>query len=361
MLKKHIEKLARIQTSQNRDTDNGILLDRNERADSYSKNSLKKVYKSFIKNSFNATPDISNLYKSIAKIHKLKTENIYITQGITECISQIIFSLVKRNEEVIIMEPTYPMYKVLLKLHNIKFKLWKFNNNFELDLNELKKLINKKTKLIFLVNPNLPIEYEFSEIIKKQIYKLCIKKKIFLVYDEAYFYFGSKSEISNINKYKNLIIMRTFSKAWGLSGLRLGYMIANLKISNYVRKCRSLVETNSLSYQVALWAIKNKIYVNHVKKVKEGSMFIRKNLKKIGDVFHGGLVTNAIIIKIINKESIENLREYLARKKIYIRTNFSKPIENYIRVSLASAKKLSVFFKEYIKWKKKYLANNSVL
>ena len=79
--------------------------------------------------------------------------------------------------------------------------------------------------------------------------------------------------------------MRTFSKAWGLSGIRLGYMVANKNLSNYVSKCRTLVETNSLTYQVALWALKNNIFKQHVKLVKQGSKYIRKNSKKVEKIF----------------------------------------------------------------------------
>ena len=81
-----------------------------------------------------------------------------------------------------------------------------------LEFSDLKRLL-QKTKVIFLVNPNLPIEFEFDKKLKSKIYKLCLKKNIILVYDEAYYHFGSKSEIKNSVK-KNLIVMRTFSKAW---------------------------------------------------------------------------------------------------------------------------------------------------
>ena len=74
--------------------------------------------------------------------------------------------------------------------------------------------------------------------------------------------------------------MRTFSKAWGLSGIRLGYMVANKKLCNYVSKCRSLVETNSLTYQVALWAIENKIYKTNVQNIKKGSIFLRRKINR---------------------------------------------------------------------------------
>ncbi len=355
--KNHINNLVRLQTSQNRDLINGILLDRNERADSFNNLAFKKALKSFPKNSFNATPDISKLYKAIANFHKLKNNNIYITQGITECMSHIIFSFLKKGDEAIVMHPSYPMYNVLLKLHNIKYKSWKFTKNFDLNIEDLKKIINKKTKVIFLVNPNMPIEYEFSEKEKKKIYDICKKKNILLVYDEAYHYFGSTSEVRKIKKYKNLIVMRTFSKAWGLSGIRLGYMVANKNLSNYVSKCRTLVETNSLTYQVALWALKNNIFKQHVKLVKQGSKYIRKKFKKSRENFHGGKKTNFILLKLQNKSLTKKLVAWLAKKKIYIRANFPHPLENYVRISLGSEKKLSTFYNAYIKWKKVILSN----
>ena len=111
--------------------------------------------------------------------------------------------------------------------------------------------------------------------------------------------------------------MRTFSKAWGLSGIRLGYMVANKKLCNYVSKCRSLVETNSLTYQVALWAIENKIYKTNVQNIKKGSIFLRRKLKENYEEFHGGKYTNAILIRLPNLQATKNLKNYLSKKNIY--------------------------------------------
>ena len=208
---------------------------------------------------------------------------------------------------------------------------------------------------LFIVNPNLPIEYEFRKKYKKIILDLCKKKNIILVYDEAYYYFGATSEIDNIKKYQNLIIMRTFSKAWGMSGIRLGYMVSSAVICDYVSKCRTLVETNSLTYQIAMWALKNKIYKNHVKNVKKGAEYLIKKLTKAKEVFHGGVCTNALLIKLPSFQATVLLKEKLSKKKIYIRNNFPSPISNYVRISLASVNKISIFFKEYSKWKKNYI------
>ena len=353
--KKNIEKLLRYQTSLNRDLVRGINLDRNEKVDLFSKEIQTKIKKNFSNYIFNATPDISSLYKNLSIYHKMSSKNFYITQGITECISHLIFSLVNKNEEVIFMSETYPMYDVWCKLHGIKYKRWNFENNFKLDFKELRKLISKKTKIIFLVNPNLPIEYEFSQKEIKNIYNLCKKNNTLLVLDEAYHYFGSASYIKKIKKFQNLVIMRTFSKAWGLPGIRLGYMAANKKICNYVSKCRSLVETNSFSYEIANWALKNpKILKDHVKEVKQGYNYLSKRFVDEKEIFYGGKKTNAILLKIGSQKQIENLKKFLRKKKIYVRSGFKKPIEKFIRISLCSKSKLSIFFNEFLKWKKKY-------
>jgi len=202
MFKPHIQKLERTQTSENRDIKKGVLLDRNERVENYNEATYRKIIKSISRFSINATPDIQNLYKNLSKFFKVNKNNIYIGQGITELMSQIIFSLVKKNEEVVIMDPTYPMYEVLCNLNEVKIKKWKFNKNLSLEFNDLKKIVTKKTKVVFLVNPNLPIEFEFDNTLKNKIYKFCLKKNIILVYDEAYYHFGSKTEIKNSVKKK---------------------------------------------------------------------------------------------------------------------------------------------------------------
>lgn len=352
-LKKNIVNLKRVQTSTDRDLLKGINLDRNEKVDIFSSRTQKKITNTLSKPIFNSTPDITPLYNELSKFHRVKKENIYITQGITECISHLIFSLIHKDDEVITLNPTYPMYEIIFKLNNVKYKTWNFDKNFKLNLNSLKKIISKKTKMLFIVNPNLPIEYEFSKKLKKEIYSICRKKNIILVYDEAYFHFGSISEINNTLNQKNTIVMRTFSKAWGLPGIRLGYMITNKKLNSYVSKCRSLVETNGFSYEIAKWALKNKQILNqNVRNIKNGQKYLVNELKKNNFEYFGGETTNSILIKLQSKKLCNNLILFLKKKKIYIRGGFNAPIENFVRVSLGPPKILKKFVKELLNWKK---------
>ena len=97
-LKKNIERLKRYQTSLNRDLLKGINLDRNEKVDLFSNDIQIKLKNNFSKYIFNSTPDITSLYNNLGSYHKMSPKNFYITQGITECISHLIFSLVKKTK-----------------------------------------------------------------------------------------------------------------------------------------------------------------------------------------------------------------------------------------------------------------------
>ena len=350
--KSNILNLKRVQTSVNRNLFKGLNLDRNERVDLFSEKIQKEIRSKLSKHIFNVTPDISSLYKNLARYLKIKVFNIYLTQGITEAIFQILFSYTKKNDEVIILDETYPMYKILCQLRDVNYKTWSFRKNLELNLNDLEKIITKRTKIVFLVNPNLPIEYEFNSRFKNEIYKICKKKKILLVYDEAYYHFGSKTEITNAIKKNNIFVLRTFSKAWSLPGIRLGYVIGTRKNIKYLSKCRSLVETNGFSFEIANWALKNdKIMHDHIKLVKEGYNYLMKKLKNLKINFYGGRVTNAILIDLKTKKNSLSLKNYLYKKNIYIRTGFNGPIKNCVRISLCSSKKLKKFFYYFSKWK----------
>ena len=106
--KTNIQKLIRAQTSQERDLSKGIVLDRNERVDYFDKKIFSKIIKRFSRHSLNTNPIIKSLYLRLSNFHRINKENIYITQGITECMSHIMFSMVKNKDEVVIMDPTYP-------------------------------------------------------------------------------------------------------------------------------------------------------------------------------------------------------------------------------------------------------------
>ncbi|MGB0487508.1 MAG: aminotransferase class I/II-fold pyridoxal phosphate-dependent enzyme, partial [Flavobacteriaceae bacterium] len=151
--------------------------------------------------------------------------------------------------------PTYGMYDVIAKTNNVENIKVPLKSNFTLNLEELKKSFSEKTKLLFLCSPNNPTGNSFS---RKDLIDLIESFNGVVVIDEAYINFSSNSSlVSLINKYNNLIVTQTMSKAFGMAGIRLGMGFSNNKIVNYINKIKPPYNINLLTEKRALKELKN--------------------------------------------------------------------------------------------------------
>jgi histidinol-phosphate aminotransferase len=349
--KPHLLDLKRYQTSVGRDISKGVLLDRNERMIPFENETLVSIYNSFDNNVLNIHPEPHGLYKKIANSINVDVEQIYITNGITEGIKVLYESLTNPNDNVVVLDPTYPMYHVYAKMYQLEYRKLEYTDKLLVDIDNVEDLIDERTKILAIANPNLPIE---SALDRKQIEKIaqcCKEKDILFAVDEAYHYFGAESAMSLIEKYDNLVVMRSFSKAFGLAGIRLGYMVSNIENIVYFSKMRGLTESNSLSMAVAEYMLDNQeIMRDYVALVKNGSEYLKNEIEKLNLKWHGGDYTNGILIFLNDKDETQNLINYMKNKNIYIRGSFEFPIENCIRVSLGPVKCMSMLIDEIKNW-----------
>jgi len=160
-----------------------------------------------------------------------------------------------RNEAVIIVEPTYGMYKVAAETAGVEIRPWPLTGSFQLDLSSL-GTVSAGAKLIFSCSPNnptgnlLPIE---------DVRGLCSKFKGIVVLDEAYIEFASQPSLAEkVREIENLVVLRTFSKAWGLAGIRVGYAIAHPKVIGYMDRIKAPYNLGRVSAALAQRALKNK-------------------------------------------------------------------------------------------------------
>ena len=349
--KQHILNTSRYQTSSNRDLCNGLRLDRNERVMNEKADILGDVWSSLPPYILHATPNIEPLYQKIISEHDIERDQLYIAQGITECIRFLYEALTKPGDNVVVLDPTYPMYSVYSELFQLKYRGFKYGDDYKPDWQSLYENVDENTAIVAVANPNLPIESAFNkeEIIK--LAKYCKEREIILAVDEAYHGFGSYSAIELINKYDNLVILRTFSKAWGLAAIRLGYAISQSQNIDYLSKTRSLVETNALSMEVAMYALTHRNFIDdHVREVKEGAEYLKKEFDKLNIKYHGGDYTNGIMIFLHNSKEAKSLYQFLQDNKIYIRGSFEKPYHSCVRVSIGAVDIMTIFLDYFKKW-----------
>ena len=348
--KQHLVDIKRVRTSVGRDLQKGLRLDRNERVTDFPQKIMKDLYKILPSYLLNAYPDVDRFYDTLSKWLKIPVEQLYVTNAITEGIRIVFETLVSKNDEVVIIEPTFPMYKIYGKIYQAKVKEVTFRKDFTLDVRSLCDAINERTSLVCIPNPNLPIESVLTLEEIRKVADKCRQCGTFLVIDEAYAFFGTKSAMPLLSKYDNIIIFQTFSKAFGLAGVRLGYMISTKENIEYLSKTRSLVESNALSMSIGEYMLKHpKIMYEYVTGLKQGKEYVQKRLSQLGIRWSGGNFSNGMLIFLNDKQQTQELLEALRKKKIYLRGSFEYPIENCVRLTLGPKPAMARFMREFEK------------
>ena len=199
-------------------------------------------------------PDpLQNELKSAISQHKsIVSEQIFLGNGSDEAIDLIIrIFCTPGKDEILILPPTYGMYKVCADISAVKVNECLLTPNFQLDVAGMKKAITPDTKVLFICSPNNPTG---NLINPDSIFEILQFFNGIVVLDEAYVDFADKgsSWLAKLDQHPNLIILQTFSKAWGLAGIRLGLAFASKEIIELMNKVKPPYNINLLTQQTAL-------------------------------------------------------------------------------------------------------------
>ena len=298
-------------------------------------------------NGINRYPDPfqSKLRKKLAEIKNIPQQNLMLGNGSDEILDLVIRSFVEPGEEnIIICPPTYGMYKVWANLNNVGVKEVPLLSDFSLDTKGILEQIDEKTKLLILCSPNNPTA---NSIPLQDIEFLCISTNLIVLVDEAYIDFSAeKSAISLIEKYPNLIVSQTLSKAWGMAAIRLGMAMGQEKIIQVLDKVKPPYNVNALTQQKALEMITQKrVFDENIQKLKHEKDFLTNELSKIDSVekvFPSD--ANFLLVRFTDADKIY---EKLSKKGIVVR-NRSKELhcENCLRITVGCPEQNKILIRE---------------
>ncbi len=307
-----------------------IRLDKNEKIDKFSDNFLKSMKAKLSSEIFTAYPEVLPLISLIGKKYKISKENILLTAGIDSALKAIIEGYTNKRNNVLILEPTFAMTSIYCKLANLNIIKIHYDNNLKLDFKKLFKNINQKIKLIILSNPNSPTGTIIDDKNLIKILKKAKKFKVPVVIDEAYYGFTKKTSLKLILKYNNLFITRTFSKVFGLAGLRAGFIASNIKNIEYLSKLKPMYEINSVAIEAVKILLKREDLVK--KYVKETHVAKKKliNILKKNNLEYFDTHTNFLLIDFKNFKN--KVLKFANKNNILISKN--SPLKNYLRVTL---------------------------
>lgn len=312
-----------------------VKLDANEGDKNLFKDLVKELGDNFY---LNVYPDdnYKDLKKAIADYIGCKTKNISVGNGSSELLDLCVKTFVDTNELILSLDPTFSMYSIYAKIVNSRYIGAGEGNDFIVDVDDVIKSIKENNpKLTIVCNPNNPT----GTVIKREkVLEIVKSTDEIVIVDEAYMEFCEESIVGEIENYKNLIVVKTLSKAFSMAGIRTGYLLANEELVKTVEKVRPPYNLNSISAFLATKALQQKdkmlVYVNQVKKEREK---VYKSLLDMGiKAFPSG--ANFVFFYCDDKD----LEDKLVKEDVLIR-KFGGKLDNHYRVTIGTNKENNAF------------------
>tara|TARA_B100001059_G_scaffold151247_1_gene151120 strand:+ start:136 stop:1221 length:1086 start_codon:yes stop_codon:yes gene_type:complete len=288
-----------------------------------------------------------NLRKAISNTYKCNSEKIICGAGSDEVIQLICQLFLNPKDEVVIPEYSFLMYRIYAKIVGANVVFAK-EINFKISIKNILKKVTKKTKIVFIANPNNPTG---TYLTKKEVLELRkrLNKKILLVIDDAYTeYMKNKDYSSGLDLFKNknnVFILRTFSKIFGLASLRVGWGYGSKKIINALNVIKPPFNVNGIAQLAAVESLKDKKFV--IKSTKHNSFFasgIKKFLEKY-KIYSNPVSANFLLLNFEKcKYSAKYLYNKLKKRGIILRsTEDGYHIKNKLRLTIGSKKENLIF------------------
>lgn len=290
---------------------------------------------------FNRYPDplAKDVKKLLATLKGVTPEQIFLGNGSDEAIDLLMRIFCEPKEDsILILPPTYGMYEVSADTNNVAIQRINLTSNFELPTAEILQLLRgneKLPKLLFICNPNNPTA---NSLEKAAILEIIKNYNGIVVIDEAYIDFSKQSSfIPHINDFKNLVVMQTFSKAWGLAGIRLGMAFSSPEIISLFNKVKPPYNVNQLTQAVALRALQNPMRTTrNIKAILKQRDLLIKNLEKmpfVQKIFPTD--ANFVLVKV---ENANDLYRFLVEKGIIVRNRNKVTLcEGCLRITIGTA------------------------
>ena len=292
-------------------------------------------------------PTAGELVHTLAEYYGVKDNQVFVGVGSDDVLAMCFLTFFNSEKPVLFPDITYSFYKVWAELYRIPYECPALDNDFRL----VKEDYYKENGGIIFPNPNAPTsiyeDLDFVEDILKH------NQDVIVIVDEAYIDFAGKSAIELVNKYDNLIVVQTFSKARSMAGMRIGYAISNPTLIKYLNDAKYSFNSytmNQTSLVCGVEAVRDKAYFEEcVQKIVDTREWVKEELSKLGFSFPDS--KSNFIFVTHPKVSAKELFEALKKQNIYVRFLGGARIEEYLRISIGTREEMETlisFLKNYI-------------
>ncbi len=286
---------------------------------------------------YNRYPDPlqRTLKARISELKKVAPEKIFLGNGSDEPIDLIFRAFCEPGKDnVVTIDPTYGMYQVAAGINNVEVRQVKLDDNYRLAASELLRAADQYTKAVFVCSPNNPTG---NLLEKSEILKLVTGFHGIVVVDEAYIDFSPENSLlPELDQYPNLVILQTFSKAWGMAGIRLGMAFAHPAIVAVFNKIKYPYNINILTQQTAMELLEKSPEKNGwVKLILEERAKLAEELAKLP--FTQKVYPSDANFLLVKMHDARGIYTYLTEQKIIVRDRSKVTLcEDCLRITIGS-------------------------
>lgn len=357
--KNNLEDLYRYPLSEESRQDK-LRLEMNENICPLSETELEEIRALLTPTFFNCYPEYHELYQELASNLHIKPSELLLVNG-SDSASRLLFeTFISAGERVVLTNPTFAMHRVYAQIAGAQVEEVTYEENFELDIDKLKAALTEETKLCILVNPNNPTGQLLSIDTLLSLATHCEKREILFMVDEAYIDFAGKSFCQHASRFTNAVVTRTFSKAYGLAALRIGYVASNQRLADLLRRTQPIFDVNNFAVLCARYVLRNpQILARHHDSLAKGLRFLTSALEELGYEIRSG-AGNFLLIR--SKGEPVEIQRMLSEKGILLSAGFSLPfLAPYIRISTGPEEAMREFLQAFLEAEANYkqIANGS--
>jgi histidinol-phosphate aminotransferase len=288
---------------------------------------------------FSAYPEVNPVLDRLARSLGVDVGQIVLSNGSDAAIRQVFDVFCDVGDRVVATTPTYGMYSVYAKLLDAEFTPIEYGSDFVLPTALILDLIERsdgRTKLVAIADPNGAIGCEADPDAIVRIIDSASANGAVVLLDEAHVHFHADRWPHRVNEFDNLVLVRSFSKACGLAGLRLGYLLTNPMLRRLIDKARPVVEINSMAAAAAMYLLDHpEVIAGVVEECKRGKEFLAGELCRLGVNVYSGY-GNFLLADFGGEEARAAVVRALAERQVRVRSHDGSPLlGRYVRITAA--------------------------
>lgn len=316
---------------------NYVCLDRNERVEPVAPAVFEEMLAGLSPDLFCMYPNPAPLYERLSRATGFPEDCIYLTNGSDAALRMIFQTYVRPDDLSVFPDPSYAMYAIYSQIFQARARTIAYSKDRRLDVAALINELEKKPRILVIANPDQPTGATLALADLRKLAAASLRHETLFIIDEAYYPFYPHTALDLVREFPNVIVTRTFSKAGGLAGLRLGYLVANAEVIQNIQRIRGAHEVNAMSVTLGSYILDHpELSADYLAKIEAGRAVLAEAARELNLEFPS-CPANFQLLRFVGMTDTTPITQALKEKGYLVKGGFAaEAVRDCIRITLAS-------------------------